>query len=129
MPDACVCFGEVAHLHDFFQGWFRGELDDEDFARCEAALAEDFIIVTPGGELIAREELLAALRRHRGREPDDFTIETLGRRCQQTNNVHLVTYEERQSGPRSTIRLSTAAITKTDGVFAWHSVHETWVTV
>lgn len=129
MPDACVCFGEVARLHDFFQAWFRGDLGLEDFAQCEAALSDGFTIVTPGGELIRRDELLAALRRHCGREPGDFTIETVGRVCHRADGVHLVTYDEHQTGPRSTIRVSTAAITETGEGFSWHSVHETWVTV
>lgn len=129
MPDPCICFSEVERLHDFFQGWFRGDLAGDDFAGCEAALAPGFAIVTPGGDLVRRDELLAALRRHHGKEPRDFAIETVGRQCHQVNDVHLVTYEERQSGPRSTIRLSTAAITAGDDGFLWHSVHETWVTV
>ena len=57
MPESCVCFGEVGRLHDFFQGWFRGDLDPGDFAR---------------------DELLAALHRHRGRETASFAIETVG---------------------------------------------------
>jgi hypothetical protein len=128
MPDTCFCFDEVARLHDFFQGWFRGDLAVGDFTGCESALAADFSIVTPGGDLVRRDELLSALRRHHGKEPRDFAIETVGRRCHQVNDVHLVTYEERQSGPRSTIRLSTAAITAVGDGFSWHSVHETWVT-
>ncbi len=129
MPEECVCFDEVAQLHEFFQGWFQGDLATDEFGRCESALAEGFSIVTPGGELIHREELLTALRRHRGREPGSFTIDTVSRKCHRVNDVHLVTYEERQSGPRSTVRLSTAAITEGGGRFSWHSVHETWVTV
>ena len=129
MPEGCICFDEVGRLHEFFQGWFRGDLDPDDFAQCESSLGEGFTIVTPGGELIHRDELLAALHQHRGRETPGFAIETVGRTCHRVNNVHLVTYEERQSGPRSTIRLSTAAITAGDDGFLWHSVHETWVTV
>jgi hypothetical protein len=129
MPESCICFTEVGRLHDFFQGWFRGELDPGDFAQCECSLSEGFTIVTPGGELIHRDELLAALRRHRGREAMSFAIETMGRNCHQVNNVHLVTYEERQYGQRSNIRLSTAAIARDGDRFSWHSVHETWVTV
>ncbi len=129
MFDTCVCFAEVARLHDFFDGWFRGALAPEAFSQCEAALAEGFVIVTPGGEAVQRDELLAALQRHRGREPDNFAIETVGRRCHRVNDVHLVTYEERQSGPRPNIRLSTAAIAAVGDSFVWHHVHETWVTV
>ena len=129
MPSECSCFAEVARLHRFFQDWFRGELDAADFRKCEEALAAGFEMISPGGDLIERDEILAAIRRHRAREPKYFSIETVGRSCQRLNDAHLVTYEERQSGIRSTIRLSSAVLTETGGEFVWHRVHETWVTV
>ncbi|MEA2001046.1 MAG: DUF4440 domain-containing protein [Actinomycetota bacterium] len=129
MSNDCDCQDEVARLHQFFQDWFRGTLDSGDFGLCEAALAPGFTIVTPGGELITRDEILEGVRRHRGGEPDEFRIETVARHCQRIENVHIVAYEERQTGARSTIRLSTAVLSDDAGAFKWHSVHETWVTV
>ncbi len=129
MSEACDCYDEVARLHRFFQDWFQGVLPDQDFALCENALAAGFTIVTPGGALVTREEILEAIRTHRGEEPDDFTIETVGRHCQQVRGLHLTTYEERQMGPRPTVRLSTATISRSDVEFRWHAVHETWITV
>ena len=129
MPSDCDCFEEVGRLHHFFQDWFRGDLDPADFTTCEDALAPGFAMVTPSGDFIDRDEILEAIRRHRARESKGFAIETVGRSCQQLNGVHLVTYEERQAGARSTIRLSTAALTNAAGRFVWHRVHETWVTV
>lgn len=129
MSRDCDCFDEVGRLHRFFQDWFRGDLDPADFSICEEALAPGFAMVTPSGDLIDRAEILDAIRRHRARESRSFSIETIGRSCQRFDRVHLVTYEERQTGVRSTIRLSTAALTSTDGRFVWHQVHETWVTV
>ncbi|MDJ0496420.1 MAG: DUF4440 domain-containing protein [Acidimicrobiia bacterium] len=123
------CFDEVARLHRFFQDWFRGDLDRADFAICEEALAPGFAMVTPGGDHIDRDAILEAIRRHRAREAKSFTIETVGRGYQHVNGVHLVTYEERQAGARSSIRLSTAALTRNGPKYLWHLVHETWVTV
>lgn len=129
MPDDCSCFAEVVRLHQFFEDWFHGSLAADSFATCEEALAPGFTIVTPGGELVTRFDILAAIRRHRGGEPAELRIETVGRHCQRLGDVHLTTYEERQDGPRSTIRLSTAVLTESDDVFRWHAVHETWITV
>ena len=129
MSSDCNCFDEVGRLHRFFQDWFRGDLDVADFRICEDALAPGFEMVSPGGDLIERDEILAAIRRHRAREPKRFSIETVGRSCQQLNGVHLVSYEERQTGTRSTIRLSSAVLTEVGAGFVWHRVHETWVTV
>ncbi len=128
MPERCECYDEIARLHDFFQGWFLGNLDESAFVQCEEALAPGFTIVTPGGELIDRSHIVEAIRRHRGGEPPDFQIETVARSCQQVRGLHISTYEERQTGTRSTVRLSTAVIGNADGAFKWHSVHETWMT-
>ena len=129
MPDDCSCHVEVARLHQFFEDWFHGSLPVDSFETCEQALAPGFTIVTPGGELVTRSEILAAIRRHRGGEPGDFEIATVGRHCQRLGDVHLTSYEERQGGPRSTIRLSTAVLSEVDNAFRWHAVHETWITV
>lgn len=129
MSRDCACFEEVGRLHRFFQDWFRGDLDPADFRICEEALAPGFAMVTPSGDLIDRGEILDAIRRHRARESKSFLIETVGRSCRQLNGVHLVTYEERQAGVRSTVRLSSAVLTEGAANFLWHHVHETWVTV
>lgn len=129
MAESCECYGEVARLHQFFQDWFQGALPDDDFALCENALAPGFTIVTPSGNLVARDEILEAIQVHRGGESEEFGIETVGRHCQRVGDVHLTTYEERQIGPRPTVRLSTAVLSGTGTEFLWHAVHETWITV
>ncbi len=129
MTDTCVCHQEVARLHQFFQDWFQGVLDVEQFSSCEQALASGFTIVTPGGDLVRRDEILEVIRLHRGGEPPEFQITTAPRYCQQVRGLHLSTYEERQTGARSTVRLSTAVLGTTDSGFVWHAVHETWITV
>lgn len=128
MAEECLCFTEVARLHRFFQDWFQGKLPESDFAVCEDSLGPGFTIVTPGGELSTREDILEAIRRHRGGEPAEFTIETVGRHCQRIGDLHLTSYEERQTGTRVTSRLSSAVVGETAQGFVWHSVHETWVT-
>ena len=124
-----ACFQEVARLHQFFQDWFQGLLAADQFSDCENALAPGFTIVTPGGEMIQRDEILEAIRRHRGGETPDFQIRTVGRTCQKVRGLHIVTYEEHQVGARSTSRLSTAVLGTIDDAFRWHAVHETWITV
>lgn len=68
---------EIADLHEFFEGWLGGELDatDEVFARVENALASDFHIITPRGDLMDREALLQTLRQgHGSRSGETFRI-------------------------------------------------------
>ena len=128
MPEACECHAEVARLHDFFQEWHRGNLPLAEFDTCEQALAPGFTIVTPVGQLYERDEILAAVRNHRGGEPPDFRIHTVARSCQRVRGTHISTYEEHQSGTRATIRLSTAVLSEVNDRLVWHSVHETWIT-
>lgn len=128
MPEQCVCHREVARLHQLFQEWFRGEAPDSAFDECERALAPDFTIVTPAGTVIERNQILAAIRHHRGGEPADFRIETVPRTCHQVRGLHISIYEEHQTGARATVRLSTAVIGEADDLMRWHSVHETWIT-
>lgn len=129
MSESCECHVEIARLHQFFQDWFQGGLAVEEFRLCEEALAPGFTIVTPGGDMVQREEILEAIRIHRGGETPDFQIKTVGRSCQQVRGLHITTYEEHQTGARATVRLSTAVLGADDGVFRWHAVHETWLTV
>ena len=128
MTETCKCHQEVARLHQFFQDWFQGTLSVDEFSVCEQALADGFTIVTPAGEMVERSEILEAIRVHRGGEPAQFQIRTVGRSCQQVRGLHLSTYEEHQSGARSTVRLSTAVLGTADDGFVWHAVHETWIT-
>lgn len=129
MPDACDCHQEVARLHQFFQDWFQGVLGVDEFTLCEQALAPGFTIVTPGGEMVQRDEILEAIRLHRGGETPDFRIRTVGRSCQQVRGLHITTYEEHQTGARSTIRLATAILGSSADFYSWHAVQETWITV
>jgi hypothetical protein len=128
MPEPCTCHEEVARLHRFFRGWYRGELAHESFAACEQALAPDFTIVTPSGQLVGRDEIMTAVRSHHGGEPPGFEITTVPRACRQVGEVHVSTYEEQQRGARSTVRLSTAVLIENGGRYTWHHVHETWLT-
>ena len=127
MPDRCACHDEVARLHDFFQEWHRGSIRLDDFARCEDALASGFTIITPVGQLLERDVILDAVRRHHGGEGPDFRINTVARSCQRVRGLHISTYEEHQEGVRSTIRLSTAVLSEVNDRLVWHAVHETWV--
>ena len=128
MSDQCDCHEEVARLHQFFQNWFQGKLAPADFSLCEEALAPGFTIVTPGGDMVGRDEILEAIRIHRGGEGPEFQIRTVGRSCQQVRGLHISSYEEYQTGARSTVRLSTAVIGTDNDSFKWHAVHETWIT-
>ena len=125
------CEREVTELHRFFEDWFCGRCTD--FARAEAALAPDFVQISPRGETNDRAALLAGLRDAAGcRRDDDFEIriEDLTVRVVEFG-LALVTYREWQRlGAREAGRFSTALFrVERDAPCGvqWLHLHETWL--
>lgn len=138
------CRHEVHDLHDFFAAWYRGEHSKDDFDRVERAIADEFAIVTPEGERIEREPLLAGIREGHGEESGigaeraadagsgggPFTIDARDvTMTDVTDDRCLLTYEEHHA-PAGTARASSAWFrpsgTAPNGV-EWLFVHETWL--
>lgn len=130
-PDACL--REVERLHGFFVEWYTGQLKPEAFERMDGAIAPDFEMVTPDGEVLNREAVLGMVRDTRGAyAPGAFGIDVrnfapvdLG------DDRAVVRYEEWQTTPDGTTgRLSTALFRvapEAPGEFSWITVHETWL--
>ena len=119
---------EIEELHRFFELWFAGEIDD--FSRCDRALASDFTMVGPGGDVSTRESLVRGLEGARGQRRVAIRIENL--------DVHpldgglvLARYEEWQDeGGASQGRVSTALFRpRADAPcgIEWVTVHETFI--
>ena len=119
---------EIVALHDFFTGWFRGEVpnDDPSFAKFPDALAPGFVIVSPTGTLSDRDTVLAGVRgAHGSWGPDDsIRISNVAVRIR-TDETIVATYEEwqRREGTERG-RLSTVVF---DSRLRWQHVHETWL--
>jgi len=131
------CHREVIELHKFFEGWFNGDADTSgDFDRFEDVMAEGFVIVTPEGRAIERQDLVDGLRRARrswrqdGAEGGRIWIESL-RLHHAEGDLALVTYQEWQEVQGVVKgRLSTALFRTRDDTpngVEWLHVHETWL--
>lgn len=127
------CKKEVAELHQFFQDWFQGKLDDTDeaFARFGGVMAEGFEIISPAGKAMKRDVILGAVRGGHGNEPDaNIWIEN-HRHLLTQGELSLVSYEEWQiTDDTKRGRLSTALLRVTEGTpnnLQWLHVHETWL--
>ncbi|MGE0431678.1 MAG: DUF4440 domain-containing protein [Planctomycetota bacterium] len=123
---------EIRELHEFFVAWFGGALpkDESAWAAAPAVMADDFELVTPGGERIAREALLSQLYEGHGSRHMRIWIEQLQVR-ELGGGLHLATYHECQARDgRETRRQSSAVMreqpTARHGVI-WVHVHETWI--
>ncbi|HMQ32087.1 MAG TPA: hypothetical protein PKD53_15265 [Chloroflexaceae bacterium] len=125
---------EIVELHNFFQGWLGGTLPatDEVYARLSDTQTPEFVIVTPGGEFIPSEQLLAQLRAaHGSRFGWRMWIENAELRFMQ-GGLTVATYEEWQRHADGTVtgRLSTVIFrdqTGTPNGLVWVQVHETWL--
>lgn len=128
------CRREIRELHAFFQGWFRGELEDSDasYARFGDVLASDFEIVSPEGRRTPRRDLVAALRTTHGKDAPTARIWTQSERIRPIGDgLWLATYEEWQEQSGSETRRISSALfrgrTDTPNGVEWLHVHETWI--
>ena len=124
--------GDVVALHEFFVGWYGGELpasalETEFLARLDPA----FTIIMPSGVELDHETLSSAMQSAFGQKPG-FRIEIRNVRLKYvTKNTILATYEEwqrntREAAGEGTGRLSTVVMDR--GVpLTWRHVHETWL--
>ena len=132
------CRTEVEQLHVFFVGWMGGtiEADPGAFRRLDDVLAAEFEMVSPDGEQITRDQLVAGLMAahgvHAGRTRPFRIRITNYRGLSLSNDMHLATYEEWQVIDGETRgRLSTALFRNRKGTpngVEWVHLHETWMT-
>jgi hypothetical protein len=124
---------EIVELHEFFQGWLGGTLPATDaaFARLTDTIDPAMILITPAGEVITRDVLLAQLRAAHGSRPGwRMWIERAQLRCR-SGDLTVAAYEEwQQAGDTTTTRISTAVFRNHPGTpngLVWLHVHETWL--
>jgi hypothetical protein len=119
---------EVRALHENFVGLFTGR--SKDHARCAAALAADFWMISPEGLCLDRDRVLKGIAA--ATAPPDFRISIEGIRIigEFRDSVLLHYIEEQYRDLQTTRRLSTALFTAEAraplGV-VWRYLHETWM--
>ena len=127
LADAAVT-SEVVALHEFFEGWFRGEIvnDDAAFALLPKALAAEFVIISPSGAAMSRRAVLDGVRGAHGTwTPDDsIWIDNVVVRHRDAKTV-VATYEEWQRRDGSERGRVSTVVLSTDGV--WLHLQETWL--
>ncbi len=124
---------EIVRLHDFFEGWFQGNLPDSALDQVLApVLHPDFENIQPAGTVLTRSVLLSGIAKAHGTNPD-FRIEIREPRLLghwPDTGLVLAGYIEAQFGARNTtpadnLRRSTVLFERLEGRFVWRYVHET----
>ncbi|MEP3279473.1 MAG: hypothetical protein ABJN26_08795 [Stappiaceae bacterium] len=123
---------EIEDLHAFFVDWFSGSASEAAFeARFTDHMDPDMVLIPPGGNLMALEDLSAGLRKGYGTNPD-FRIAIRNVKLQRILDHHfVVTYEEWQrnalaSTPPDNGRIATVLFTRS-AQLKWLHIHETWL--
>jgi hypothetical protein len=124
---------EIVDLHQFFQDWFNGDLgaSTENFSRLGIALAPNFKMITPQGNLVERAPLVDSLNSaHNSRTGMRIWIKNVVLQHQLGETI-IATYEEWQEiKSQVSARLSSATFKfdsdAPNGV-AWVHLHETWL--
>jgi hypothetical protein len=106
---------EITELHQFFESWYRGELENTEpsFSRLADVLAAEFALVTPDGHVVERQQLLDLMRTEYATKPEiKIWIENCRLRFSD-QNVFIVIYEEHGIDKnRKRVSLITAVLQK-----------------
>ncbi|MEE9263277.1 MAG: hypothetical protein V3V11_02370 [Vicinamibacteria bacterium] len=129
------CRTEIVELHRFFEDWFRARLPqtEANFKRVSEVLEERFEIISPRGDLMTREKLLAVLWEFYGGYRDQqYRIWTEGHRSRSlAEGQLLVTYQEWEEIEGEKKGRLTSAIFRKEEQAAngvkWLHVHEVWI--
>jgi len=130
------CKNEIESIHNFFEQWLNGIIkpSKKNFLRIVKALATEFQLITPSGDLLSRDELLARFEKSYGTRKDNpMFIWTKGFTFKKLNpNYMVVIYQEwRKISDVEKGRISTA-IFRRNGLapnkVEWIHLQETWLT-
>lgn len=126
------CANEIQELHRFIESWLLGSVEQtqEQFARFEGAMAEDFVIIHPNGNAQTKAAICTSFWGAYGVQKLPFTVHVKNIQYRVVSEPYcLLTYEEWQTGERETARLSTILfrqVPEQDRV-EWVHLHETWL--
>jgi len=133
--DLSSCKKEIIELHQFFEDWAKGDIQQNELDRWHCVLAPEVTIVTPEAKMIRKNQLLEMIESGYSKfdtQANQYSIwieEVSSRKV--TSNTFLSTYKEWQiiDGTEQA-RLSTVLFQKKDNLpngLLWQHVHETWI--
>lgn len=123
---------EVEILHDFFERWFMGSADSEEFQLVFVPrISEEMLFIDPDGNHVVGPDLGAGIKRAYGSN-SDFRIRVRDVNILYETSDHLlVHYTEWQTGAKRSARsmngrVSTALLSNASP-FRWLHLQETWL--
>ena len=120
---------EIEELHEFLQGYFRGEI--EGTARFTDVLSTNFRIISPRGNTLDREGIVHAIESSSGSSPDfEIWIEDVEGVVDDQNFVMVEYTECQRVSDKVTKRRTSVLFRKVESLpngLEWVHVHETWL--
>ncbi|MFW9778021.1 MAG: hypothetical protein ACFFE8_04140 [Candidatus Heimdallarchaeota archaeon] len=128
---------EIRELHDFFVKWYNGQIPRSKvgFSRLEEAIADDFVLLSPNGQINSRKQVIDHIYSAYGSHKKDttpFQIRIENITIQPiSSSFFIAMYEEWHDSNRiHPGRISTALFhinpNLANGV-EWIHLHETWI--
>ena len=120
---------EINELHQFFQAYFRGDLDD--VTRFTSVMMDEFRLIPPSGEELNREQIVHAVISGKGSRPSVEIWTSSHDLIEEIDDLLIAEYIEHQRDEgEETQRRSTVIFRKDREAFnqlKWLHVHETWI--
>ncbi|MBT8079275.1 MAG: DUF4440 domain-containing protein [Gammaproteobacteria bacterium] len=104
---------EVHSLHEYLEHWMKGEVSDQKRGplRLENALADDFLVIHPGGNREGKSDVIRNFARAYGEKSADYALQIKDPSVRMlADGVALVTYTESHRGEPGRTRLSSALL-------------------
>lgn len=130
------CKVEIIQLHDWFSDWFNGSVknNNSNLEEFSSVLNENFHLITPNGELIAKKGLIERIKNSHSSKSQvnnfNITVEHITIRNDQENFVVVSYVEHQNEGNTKSKRLSSVIFKKNPMLrnqLEWIHVHETWI--
>lgn len=123
---------EVLSLHECLEGWLRGTIPQSGAGlnRLEQALADDFYVIHPSGDMGSRQDVLRAFGSAYGTKGRDYRLQIERIALQAVApDLILVTYRETHHTEPKRARVSTALLRHEhgNGTFRWLFLQETLI--
>ncbi|MEM7540081.1 MAG: hypothetical protein AAF384_00705 [Pseudomonadota bacterium] len=123
---------EIEALHEFFVGWFSGQLPSDCFGeQFLSRFDPEFLLIPPAGTILSLDDLATAVRDNHASNPEfRIAIRNVTLRREFDGKV-LATYEEwqrnaRASKPPENARLASVLFEHGEPL-TWLHIHETWM--
>lgn len=120
---------EIRELHDFFTHWYAGAIEPETLDRFEAALGPGFVLVSPDGRTMGRDEIVERVTSAYDGEDLAIDIRNVNILDETADRVTAQYEEWQQRAGTETARVSTVVFRKSESApngLQWLVVHETW---